>query len=226
MNKFLIMGILLSTLLLQADTFLGTPIGIQAKSKIKQEKKTLKKKNQKSFKKNHHKFDKRYRDFNYERQGYYNNDGYYYGYYDQRGYFFDNVYFEYDSRYTYDDRHALRGYFEPRHSHHRVYHYHDYNNWNRTHCDRTPTVIVHEYYNSRPRYYNPPPERYNYYRPRDNGHIREGNLRQERRDQYRNEHRYNNHHPRDNGQITHGRFRDKSIKRNKNTGGGVLSISK
>ncbi len=225
MNKLLIMGILLSTLLLQADTFLGTPIGTQAKSKIKQEKKTLKRKSNKSFKKNHHKFDKRYRDFNYERQGYYNNDGYYYGYYDQRGYFFDNVYFEYDSRYTYDDRHALRGHFQPRHSHQRVYHYYDYNNWNRTHCYREPKVIVREYYNSEPRYYNPPPERHYHYRPRDNGRIREGNLRQERRDQYRNEHRYNRH-PRDTGHITHGRFRDKSIKRNKNTNGGVLSIGK
>lgn len=39
------------------------------------------------FKKDNHRYDKRYKYFDYDRYGYYNNDGYYYGYFDATGYF-------------------------------------------------------------------------------------------------------------------------------------------
>lgn len=80
-----------------------------------------------------HRYDNRYRDFDYNRFGYYDDFGYYYGYFDRTGYFYNNIFFIYDNRYTYYDRLYRRGFFIPSHPHYRKYVYHEHNDWNRTH---------------------------------------------------------------------------------------------
>ena len=172
MKKLLLSSILLSTALL-ADNSLGTPItsDIQrdklmeqkrvieekiAKLENKSHKKetiqkplttrVIPKKIKKSFRKDNHRYDKRYSNFDYENNGYYNDDGYYYGYYDRDGYFYNNIFFTYDRTYTYNDRRYRRGYFSHRHHHYRPYVYHRFNNWNRVHCYREPNRIVYGHY--------------------------------------------------------------------------------
>ena len=80
-----------------------------------------------------HRYSSRYKNFNYDRLGYSNNNGIYYGYYDNQGYFYNNCYFTYDNQYTYDDRYNRRGYFNPNNNHRRPYRYHSNNDWNREH---------------------------------------------------------------------------------------------
>ena len=115
-----------------------------------------------SFKADHHRYDKRFQDFDYDNNSYYNNDGYYYGYYNRNGYFYNNIFFTYNNLYTYDDRRYRRGYFIPRHHHHRAYRYHRVNDWNRVHCYREPNQMVNGHYYDQ-RYY---PNRY-----RDNARM-------------------------------------------------------
>jgi len=85
-----------------------------------------------NLKKEHHRNDKRYRSFDYERNGYYNNDGYYYGYYDDRGYFYNNVFYTYNNQYTHYDRQTHRRHFSYNRHHHRPHVYNSFNSWNRT----------------------------------------------------------------------------------------------
>lgn len=136
-----------------------------------------------AFKSDHHRYDKRYADFDYDRYGYYNNDGYYFGYYDNNGYFFNNIFFAYNRHYTYHDRRYRRGFFRPRHRHHRRYVHHTFNDWNRIHCYREPNIIVRGHYYNRAYY---PPSNY-----RSNHHTNH-NVRLS----YHNSHRYKNnaHH--------------------------------
>ena len=109
-----------------------------------------------SFKSDHHRYDKRFQDFDYDNEAYYNDDGYYYGYYDDTGYFYNNIFFTYNNLYTYDDRRYRRGYFIPRHHHHRAYRHHRINDWNQVHCYREPDHMVYGHYYDN-RYY---PNRY------------------------------------------------------------------
>jgi hypothetical protein len=138
-----------------ADISLGVNV-----SKAEETTSTLqssKRKFHKTFKKDDHRYNKRYRDFDYDRYGYYNDDGLYFGYFDRRGYFFNNIYFEYNSRYTYRDRLYRRGGFAPHRHHYRRYRYYDYNDWNRVHHYREPNEVVYGYYYEER--YNPPPPR-------------------------------------------------------------------
>ena len=171
MKKSLVIFSIFSVTLF-ADTSLGTPIGNSAtllenrllnksieKKRVKKPQaltptntlttRITPKKVKSNFKKDNHRYDKRYRSFNYERDGYYNDDGYFYGYYDNRGYFYDNVFYAYDNQYTYYDRRNHLGYFRHSFHHHRPYIYHSFNNWNRIHCYREPNVIVYGHYYDR-----------------------------------------------------------------------------
>jgi len=177
MRNTVLLSILLSSALL-ADTSLGEKISIgTAQESIINEATPPKKSSsntqthlttqvspsniKKAFREDHHRYDKRYAHFDYENQGYYNDDGYYYGYYDNRGYFYNNIYFTYNNLYTYDDRCHRRGHFSYGYHHRRHYRYHRRNDWNQVHCYREPNVMVrgHYYdrsYYPRTRYYNDP----------------------------------------------------------------------
>lgn len=85
-----------------------------------------------AFKSDDHRYDKRYKNFNYKRNGYYDNFGYYFGYFDKRGYFYNNIFFAYNNQYRYIDRLKHRRNFSPRHAHYRPYKYHRVNNWNKS----------------------------------------------------------------------------------------------
>jgi len=142
MFKSIFITTLISTTLLIADnSFLGKMI---SKGTQYQQVKKHKTKKIKKFKKDNHKYNKRYRNFDYDRYGYYNDDGFYFGYFDRDGYFFNNLYFEYNSRYTYRDRYYRRGYFAPSYHHNRVCNYN--NEWNRVHRYREPNIIVYGNY--------------------------------------------------------------------------------
>ena len=201
--------------------------------------KTIKKEitTKQKFKRDDHRYDKRYHNFNYDQNGYYNDEGLYYGYYDQTGYFFNNIFFQYNAQYSYQDRVYQRGYFQPHHRHLRVYRYHNNNDWNRIHCYREPNVVVREYYDNSPTYYHDSYQ--THYYERDHGRVSHGRFSNHdnprgyhqapnRRNSFRQENRYNhprrthrrenhrresyrNHeHRRDHGTITRGRFSDKS----------------
>ena len=188
MKKSLFIFSLLSVILL-ADTSLGTPIGNSAtllqknvlNKPIKKKKigkapvlkptnalttRITPKKIKSNFREDNHRYDKRYSNFDYEDNGYNNDDGYYYGYYNNRGYFYDNVFYDYDNQYTYYNRQHRLGYFGRSYHHHRPYVYHSYNNWNRVHCYREPNVIVYGHYYNRS-YYRQQPTNY-YYPAYDN----------------------------------------------------------
>jgi len=158
----------------------------------------------KSFRKDHHRYDKRYTDFDYENQGYYNDDGYYYGYYDNRGYFYNNIYFTYNNFYTYEDRCYRRGNFRRGYNHRRHYVHHRRNDWNRVHCYREPNVMVrgHYYdrsYYPRTRYYNDPyrsnynDSYYNHYRRPARMSVTRINGRTHERNNNYNSRNYSNH---------------------------------
>lgn len=150
------------------------------------EQKSSRKYSNKKFRRDHHRYDKRYRSFDYDRDGYYNDEGFYYGYYDDSGYFYNNIFFEYNARYSYHDRVYRRGYFRPNYEQLRVYRYHTHNNWNRVHCYREPDVVVHGYYYDSPTYY---------------------------RHSYNNAHQTRYYDERDHGRVSHGRFSDHEDRR-------------
>jgi len=102
--------------------------------------------NRRAFRRDDHRYDRRYRNFDYDKHGYYNVDGLYYGYFDKKGYFFNNIYFKYNSKYRYIDRLHKRGYFSPHRHHYRRYIHHVNNDWNRVHQYREPNRIVYGYY--------------------------------------------------------------------------------
>jgi len=123
----------------------------------------------KRFRRDHHRYDKRYAHFDYEHQGYYNDDGYYYGYYDRDGYFYNNIYFTYNNLYTYEERSHRRGRFASRYHHHRRYRYHRRNDWNRVHCYYEPNAMVRgHYYTSYPSNYYGSDENHYRHPPRIN----------------------------------------------------------
>lgn len=167
------------------------------------------------FKKDHHRYDKRYRNFNYDREAYYDNEGFYFGYYDTRGYFYNNIFFSYDNSYTYHDRRYRRGLFRIGHLHRRPYVHHTFNNWNRIHAYRQPNVIVignyyeprysphysrsnvvHNQYYNRPNRYNNPHNnhvRREYHQPQSGYSRMHVTRMQESRANSRNPHRNENH---------------------------------
>jgi len=123
MKKLILISLLsISPALFSADigVRIQTPIGNNAILDI-------------GFRSDDHRYDNRYRSFDYNRYGYYDNFGYYFGYFDRTGYFYNNIFFLYDSRYSYYDRLHRRGNFRPSHPHYRKYVYHKNNDWNRTH---------------------------------------------------------------------------------------------
>jgi len=206
MLKSIVITTLISTTLLISDSpYLGKMI---SKGTQHQQVKKQKIQKTKKFKKDDHRYNKRYRDFDYDRYGYYNDDGFYFGYFDRSGYFFNNIYFEYNSRYSYRDRYYRRGYFTPSYHHDRRC---DYNNeWNRVHRYREPNIIVYgNYYEN----YLPEP---NYYRE---GHVYSHRYYDDRRDysyrrdSYHNNYRHREYHReyhRDRGRVVNHRFSNRS----------------
>jgi hypothetical protein len=225
MLKTLLIGFILGTTALVADTTisLGTKIGgdnknHQVKKIQKFKKKTSKSKNSKRFKKDHHRYDKRYSNFDYDRNGYYNDDGFYFGFYDRDGYFFNNIYFEYNSRYTYRDRVYIRGEFRPDRHHYRRYRHHSYNDWNRVHCYREPDEIVYGHYYEE-RYY-----------PRDRRTHHRDSYREYQRNSYRRDNYYRDYdydyydrdsysrsYRRDDATIRRDRFSNESSSRHRSS---------
>jgi hypothetical protein len=124
MKKLILISLLTLGSSLFADSNIGvriqTPIGNNTTLDI-------------GFRSDDHRYDNRYRNFDYRRNGYYDDFGYYFGYFDRYGYFYNNIYFTYDNRYTYYDRLNHRGYFKPNAGHYRTYRYHKKNDWNRKH---------------------------------------------------------------------------------------------
>jgi len=217
---------------------LGVPINKPIK-KIKTIKKNVTKKikKHKKFRKDDHRYDKRFRDFDYDRYGYYNDDGFYFGYFDRRGYFYNNIYFEYNAHFTYPDRLNRRGAFAPWEHHYRRYRYHRDNDWNRVHRYREPNIIVYgDYYENAPTYYNDTPVPVVYYnrvdrarvvshpyrREQTHGYIREERRSYERRRDYRPPVR------RDTGRVVYHRFSDdkNGKKSHSHKSNGRLSITK
>ena len=102
-----------------------------------------------NFKADHHSYNEKYRDFNYQKEGYYNRQGYYYGYYDHIGYFYDNIFYMYSLKYTYYDRkHRLKA-FNVASRHQRVYRLHYSNSWNREHNYRKEGEMIYGHYDER-----------------------------------------------------------------------------
>jgi len=100
-----------------------------------------------------HRFDDRYRNFDYDRYGYYTDNGLYYGYFDRDGYFYNNMYFTYDQNHTYAQRYQRIGPFSPDEENIRVYLYHPTNDWNKEHDYARPNQYVGHflYYETDPR---------------------------------------------------------------------------
>jgi len=238
MKKILVISSFIFSALF-ADNSLGTPLSpyvLKPQQEIKSYNKNVenppKAKPQHSkqkFRKDDHRYDKRYNNFDYDRDGYYDNYGYYYGYYDNTGYFYNNIFFTYNSRYSYYDREHLRGHFRPSYQNHRVYEYHVINDWNRVHCYREPNSIVYGYYYDRPSY-NTTPYRSSYYNnssrySRDNARMhtnrninRNTNRNIYRRDTnqrenyYRNNNRQNNNYRNQNNN-NHNSYRNRNERR-------------
>jgi hypothetical protein len=232
--KGLLIGSILFNIAVVADMSLGISVSNaqETTSTISGGKKSKNRTKQpKTFKKDDHRYNKQYRDFDYERYGYYNNDGLYFGYFDKRGYFFNNIYFEYNSQYTYEDRLYHRGYFAPYRHHYRRYHYYSDNDWNRIHHYREPDEIVYgHYYEERYRPPRPPRgDRYireeyirDYYRDdtpyyRDRDFFHDDFFRDDRYREYGYEYRYRDEYryrkPIDKGHIVYHRFSDKKNKK-------------
>jgi len=233
LKSILITTLVATTILVADNSYLGK---IVSKGTPPQQVKKVKK--TKKFRKDDHRYDKRYRDFDYDRNGYYNNDGFYFGFFDRNGYFFNNIYFEYDSRYSYRDRYYRRGYFEPSYHHYRRCNYD--NDWNRGHRYREPTNIIvygNYYENQSEPYY------------RGEGHVTSHRYREDRRDSYRRDYSYRNSHynsyrnnsynrrdsyereyHRDRGRVINHRFSNRSSgnvhNRKSNKNKGRLQITK
>lgn len=212
MKKILLICFLMLSALF-ADSSLGvplTPTHLKPAQETKSYQKHLNDTPTKTFRKDDHRYNKRYRDFDYERRGYYDEEGYYYGYYNTEGYFYNNIFFTYNSEYTYHDRDHFRGRFRPQYRHHRRYEYHRINDWNRVHHYREPHTVVYGYYYDSPSYSH----HYEEYRSSDyyhspryddrhrrvhdypNDHARIPNYR-ETHYQRENRYRYENHHRRE-----------------------------
>lgn len=136
--------ILVSLISLSSSLFAGADIGVSIRTPIG-ENSTL----DLNFRSDDHRYDDRYRNFDYNHRGYYDNFGYYFGYFDRTGYFYNNIFFLYDGRYSYNDRLHLRGYFKPNHPHYREYRYHKNNDWNKSRNYRNDREPVYGRYYER-----------------------------------------------------------------------------
>jgi hypothetical protein len=120
--------ILISLLTAGSSLFAGADIGIRVQAPIGNNAVL-----DLGFRSDDHRYDDRYRNFNYDSDGYRDDFGYFYGYFDRVGYFYNNIFFTYNNEYTYYDRLHRRGYFMHNHPHYREYRYHQNNDWNRVH---------------------------------------------------------------------------------------------
>ena len=140
MKKLIIVPLLMFGSLLLADASIGVriqvPIGNNASVDL-------------GCRSDHHRYDKRYRNFDYKRNGYFDDYGYYYGYFDKTGYFYNNIFFTYNNRYTYRDRLKRKRNFHPNHVHYRPYRYHSVNNWNKSKKYRKPNQTIYGKYYDR-----------------------------------------------------------------------------
>lgn len=125
-----------------------------------------------NFRSDDHRYDNRYRDFDYNRNGYADDFGYYYGYFDRTGYFYNNIFFLFDNGYTYYDRLHRRGHFDSHHPHYRKYKFDKRNDWNRSKNYRNDGEIIYGHYYDRPNNQKP-----NNYRnaPKQNNNYNEHN---------------------------------------------------
>lgn len=125
-----------------------------------------------NFRSDDHRYDNRYRDFDYNRNGYADDFGYYYGYFDRTGYFYNNIFFLFDNGYTYYDRLHRRGHFDSHHPHYRKYKFDKRNDWNRSRNYRNDGEIIYGHYYDRPNNQKP-----NNYRnaPKQNNNYNEHN---------------------------------------------------
>ena len=142
MKKLIVIPLLMLSTSLFADANIGVriqaPIGNNVQLDL-------------NFKSDDHRYDKNYKNFDYKRNGYYDDYGYYFGYFDKTGYFYNNIFFVYDSKYTYKDRLHHTKYFSPKHVHYRPYKYHTVNNWNKSKNYRKPNQIIYgKYYDKQP----------------------------------------------------------------------------
>jgi len=177
-----------------------------------------------AFKSDHHRYNKRYSNFNYDTEGYYNDDGYYFGYYNNSGYFFNNIFFAYNRNYTYNDRRYRRGFFRHGHHHHRRYIYHTFNDWNRVHCYREPNIIVRGHYYDRAYYPRSHYRSNNYQSHYDRRADQYNRPYHNNRDAYRtpsrmnvtrmNNHDSTRHNPNNNNYRNNNNFRDNNHRNN------------
>lgn len=185
MKKFIFMALFGSTLF--GDTSLGIIINSSN--------------NNTPFPPNDHRYQQQYRDFDYNRDGYYDDFGLYFGFFNATGYFLNNIFFEYRDGYSYYDRLHRRGYFAPKVRHPRYYDYYD-RRGNYIHKDeyRRP------YRDDRRDYHHPSPHHY-----KDNGRVIEH--RNDNRDYYKNDHkdvhRDDRRDHRDNAKVIYERHPDK-----------------
>lgn len=143
MKKLIIIPLLMLSSSLFADTSIGVriqvPIGNNASVNL-------------GFRADDHRYDRRYENFDYNRNGYYDDYGYYFGYFNNIGYFYNNIFFAYNNQYTYKDRLNHRRNFSPNHVHYRPYKYHSENNWNKSRNYRKENQIIYgKYYDRNPK---------------------------------------------------------------------------
>ncbi|MBU3013504.1 hypothetical protein KO488_01950 [Poseidonibacter lekithochrous] len=140
MKKLIIISLLIFSSTLFADTNIGVriqaPIGNSVNVNL-------------DFKSDNHRYDKRYKNFDYQRNGYYDDYGYFFGYFDSRGYFYNNIFFTYNSKYRYKDRINHKRNFSPKHVHYRPYKYHKVNNWNKARNYRKENQTIYGKYYDR-----------------------------------------------------------------------------
>jgi len=140
MKKLIIIPLLILTSSLFADASIGlriqVPIGNNINIGV-------------GFRADDHRYDKRYKNFDYRRNGYYDNYGYYFGYFDNIGYFYNNIFFTYNNLYTYKNRLNHKRNFSPKHVHYRPYKYHLVNNWNKSRNYRKHNQTIYGKYYDR-----------------------------------------------------------------------------
>ncbi|MDZ7818886.1 MAG: hypothetical protein U5K55_09815 [Aliarcobacter sp.] len=146
-----------------------------------------------NYRSDDHRNDTRYRNFDYNRNAYYDDFGYFFGYFDKVGYFYNNIFFTYDNRYTYYDRLHHRGYFRPNKVHYRTYEYHKHNDWNRSHNYREHKKPIYGPYYERNNDKRKVVEKHYDDRNYKNNSNKHDNKSRNNNDRYKEEKNYKNH---------------------------------
>lgn len=179
-KKLLLIGLISISSSLFADTSIGVRIQAPVGNGVVDV----------GFRNDDHRYDNRYRNFDYNRYGYFDDFGYYFGYFDRTGYFFNNIFFLYDNHYTYYDRLHRRGYFKPTHVHFRKYKYDTRgNNWNKERQYRQNNQKVYgHYYDKNQNYMKNNSKNYNNRNSNQNNSNKNGNNKNYNKDyqDYRN----------------------------------------